>query len=261
MKLNRIDLKKTQYEFNSISNRLLQADCDDYLDVLRKFISFLNRSPLIFDYISDCGESDQNIEQEVEAVKKEYGGAIFSTGDTEQEEVRSVYAILKYIVDENIEVQHGVALGYSSSDEYQDIIKGFNNRFVMILIRYIENFLTRVGIEMGLDDKVVYNVTVQNGQAIFAGDNSMITAKNNIGIDAEKLRDLIAEVRRNSENLSLEEIENTNECLEVLEEETQAKKPRKSFINTAICTLSAIKGTAEFTAAVAALIQFVSTIL
>ena len=34
MKLNRSELKKIIYDFNSISNRLLQADFEDYNDVL-----------------------------------------------------------------------------------------------------------------------------------------------------------------------------------------------------------------------------------
>ena len=55
MTLNRTDLKKIIYDFNSISNRLLQADFNDYLDVLTKFISFLVNTPIIYDYIVVCG--------------------------------------------------------------------------------------------------------------------------------------------------------------------------------------------------------------
>ena len=53
-------------------------------------------------------------------------------------------------------------------------IKGFNERFVMVLIRHVERYLTKVGIDMGLDDKITYNVTVHNGQAIIASDLSLI---------------------------------------------------------------------------------------
>ena len=50
----------------------------------------------------------------------------------------------------------------------------------MVLIRHIERYLTKVGIDMGLDEKVVYNVTVQNGQAIIANDNANVTATANV---------------------------------------------------------------------------------
>ena len=71
-------------------------------------------------------------------------------------------------------IYHGVAMGYSSSTKFQDKIKGFNERFIMVLIGHIERYLTKVGIDMELDDKVVYNVTVHKGQAIIATDNASV---------------------------------------------------------------------------------------
>lgn len=261
MKLNRNELRKTLNNFNSVSNRLLQADFHDYLDVLQKFIVFLQNTPIIYEYILDCGECEQDVEQEVKAVQHGSGRAIFSVGESDSEEVRNVYALLKYISDNSIEVHYSIAWGYSSSTKYQDRIKDFNHRFVLILIRHIENFLTNAGIDMGLDDKISYNVTVQNGQAIFAGDNATITATNQIGLDMTELQKLLRDVKDASAGLSAEDTETVNDCLEVVEAEAKSKTPKKSFIKTAITTLKAIKGTAEFAAAIAALIQFISTLI
>ena len=61
--------------------------------------------------------------------------------------------------------------------------------------------------------------------------------------------------------LSNNEIEAINESVDVIEDEVKSAKPRKGFIKTALTGLKAIKGTAEFSAAVAALIQFVQTLL
>ena len=244
-----------------MSNRLLQANFQDYLDVLKKYIAFLQNTPIIYEYICNCGQCEQNIEKEVKEVQHGSGRLIFTTGETEQEEVRNIYAILKYISENNLQVQNGIAWGYSSSNKFQDKIKEFNNRFVMILIRHIENFLTNVGIDMGLDDKVVYNVSVQNGQAIIAGDNTTVNATNNIGIDSAQLKELIAKVVENTKGLSPEAREEVNESLEVIEQETKSGKPKKSLLKTAIKTLSAIKGTVEFAAATAALIEFISVII
>ena len=47
MKLNRKELRIIQYDFNSYSNRLLQADYDDYADVLRKFVNYIDNIPII----------------------------------------------------------------------------------------------------------------------------------------------------------------------------------------------------------------------
>lgn len=261
MRLNRNDLRKIQYDFNSFSNRLLQADYVDYTDVLKKYLKYIDDTPIILDYITDCGSCDWDLEKEVHEVQASYGRKIFSTGDTEEEEVRNVYAVLNYLAKTNNLVYCGIAFGYSSSNRYQDKIKGFNERFVMVLIRHIERYLTKIGIDMGLDDKVIYNVTVHNGQAIIATDNSTVTATNNVGIDTDELKKLISEVQAATTSLSAEDQETVSECLEVIEIETVAEKPKKGMLKTALNTLRAVKGITEFGAAVTALAEFVGPFL
>ena len=156
----------------------------------------------------------------------------------------------------------GVAMGYSSSSKWQDKIKGFNERFVIVLIRHVESYLTKVGIDMGIDEKNIYNVAVQNGQAIIANENSSVTATTNIGATANDIEQLIAAVRMKMGTLtSDEDKEAASESLEVIEAEVISEKPKKSMIKTAIASLQAIKGTVEFGSAVAALIQFVGPML
>lgn len=261
MRLNRNELKKIQYDFNSFSNRLLQADFQDYTDVLGKFLGFINSTPIILEYISDCGRCDWNLDDEVKSVQSSYGGMIFATGDTEEEEVRNVYAVLQYIVEKSIEVHYGIGMGYSSSTKFQDTIKAFNERFVMVLIRHIERYLTKVGIDMGLDDKITYNVTVQNGQAIIATDNANVSATNTVGTDAGELAKLIAAVRGASDGLTPEEREIVADSLEVIETEASAEKPKKGMLRTAIAALKNIKGITEFGEAVIALSKFVGTLI
>ena len=261
MRLNRNELRKIQYDFNSFSNRLLQADYKDYTGVLGKYLKYIDDTPIILDYIMDCGSCDWDLAKEVQEVQASYGRMIFSTGDTEEEEVRNVYAVLHYLVETNNSVYRGIAMGYSSSKGFQDKIKGFNERFVMVLIRHIERYLTKVGIDMGLDDKVVYNVTVHNGQAIIATDNATVTATNNVGIDTSELKKLISKVQAATTSLAPEDQETVSECLEVIETETAAEKPKKGMLRTALTTLRTVKGIAEFGAAVAALAEFVGPLL
>ena len=92
MKLNRKDLRKIQYDFNSFANRLLQANFQDYTGVLGKFLNYIDSTPIIIDFIKGCGECDWNLADEVNDVQASYGGMIFGTGDTEEEEIRNVYA-------------------------------------------------------------------------------------------------------------------------------------------------------------------------
>lgn len=256
MKLNRNELRKIIYDFNSISNRLLQAAFEDYNGVLAKFINYIKRTPIINDYVVDCGVCDQDLPNEFQEVRSSYGRCIFSLGDTDEEEVRNIFAILNYIVENKIQIHHTVALGYSSSNKYQDKVKGFNDRVTMVLIRHIERYLTKIGIDMGVDEKVTYSITVQNGQVNIANDNATINATNTNGIDISQCSILIEAVRKSAASLSPDDKETLESSLEVIEEEIQTAQPRKSFLKTAITGIKTIKGTVEFASAVTALIQF-----
>lgn len=80
MKLNRKELRKIQYDFNSCSNRLLQADYGDYGDyagVLAKFVKYMDSTPIITEYICGCGSCDWNLEEEIKKVQGSYGRLIF----------------------------------------------------------------------------------------------------------------------------------------------------------------------------------------
>lgn len=259
MKLNRKELKKIQYDFNSISSRLLQVDVDDFHDVLNKFLKFLDDTQLISDYITSCGESLLNMEDEVREVISSYGRSIFTTGDSASEEVSNVTATLRYISINKTNITF--AMGYTNSRKYQDMIKGFNERFVMVLIRHIETYLTKLGIDMGLDERNFYNINVQNGQAIIANDNAVVTANANIGINIDELKRLIENIKVSSEVLSIEEKDVVNESLEVIEQEATSEKPKKSMLRTAMYSLKTIGSVAEVVNAVKELSAFISPLL
>ncbi|SMC61852.1 hypothetical protein [Papillibacter cinnamivorans] len=263
MNLNRKDLKKTIYDFNAISNRLMKVDFEEYLAVLKKFLNFVEGCPIVFDYINDCGSTSFDIEKEVDSVSNSYGSEYFDLGETEQEEVANVYHLLKHIVDHNIEIHFGIAMAYASeSNKYQDLVKGFNERVVLVLIRYIESYLTKIGIDMGIDETVKYSIKVNNGQVNLAIENSVINATQNNGISQAELKDLLHTIKNNlPQDITPEDKIAISDSIEVIESELAQPNPRKSFLRTALSTIQAIKGTVEFGAAVTALVTFVSTIL
>lgn len=246
------------YSFNSICNRLLQADFQDHNSVLSRFLGFIKDNPVIYEYVLDCGICDQNLEQEFKEVSGSYGRVIFTLGDTDAEEVRNVFAILCHITDNDIEVYWSIAAGYTSSNKYQDRVKAFNDRVVMVLIRHIETYLSRIGIDMGVDEKVQYNITVHNGQVNIANDYAQLTDTNTVGADLDQLGKLIQAIKDSSTDLSPEDKELLNDNLDVIQEEAASDKPRKGFLKTALTGLKAIKGSVEFAAAVASLLQFAS---
>lgn len=261
MKLNRKELRKIIYDFNSVSNRLLQADYNDHANVVYKFVSFIKSTPIIYEYVQDCGVCTKNMDNEFSSIASSYGRKIFDIGITDEEEVCNVFAIMEYIAEKQTDVSWTIAEGYTTSSKFQDRTKAFNNRVVMVLIRHIESYLTKVGIDMGVDEKVTYSINVKNGQVNIASDNASITASNSIGIDNEQLNKLIGNIMANSTDLSDEDSETLTDSLEVIKSEIVETTPKKSMIKTAIAGLKAIKGTAELGAAIAALVQFIQPLL
>ena len=261
MNLNKTELKKIMYDFNSYSNRLLQVAFEDYTSTLSKFLTFINNTEIIYSFIISCGECTQNMEHEFQEISENCGRAIFSIGESENEEVRDVYAILSYIVEHNVQIHYWIAMGYSHEKSFQSKVDGFNKRVVSILINNIERYLTKIGIDMGMDEKVSYNISVENGQVIIASDNASVQATTNIGVDIDKLATLIQAVRSNAQSLSAEDKETVESNLEVIQEEVKVPKPRKRFIKTAIDGLKLLKGTVEFAAAVTTLATFLMPLI
>lgn len=263
MNLNRIELRKIIYDYNCISNRLLQANFEDYNSVLKKFLNFVSNTEVISDYIKDCGDCCWDIDNIMEEVENSYGHESFVLGDSYKEEVRNIYAILNHIVEHDTVIYDGIAIGYSSSTNYQDRVKGFNERVVLVLINHIEQYLTKIGMDMGMDEKITYNITVKNGQVNIANDNSRLEATNNVSSVSDELNDLINNIRFLSEKQELsDEEKNILDCnLENISEEFKRVEPRKKFLESSVSVIKVIKGTAEFGAAITALIQFLQQII
>lgn len=262
MRSNRAELRKVLSEFNSCSDRLLKADFQDYKNVLCKYLHFLSDCPTINNYLSNCGSPTiPNIELEVKKVADSYGEDVFPTGDTEAEESANVFAILRYLADSNIEIHNGF-MGYSDSKKNNDVVKAFNERFVIIMICNIEKYLKKLEIDMGVDETINYNITVTNGQLNLASDNAVIHATFNNGIDPVMLKSLVDKVLAESKKgFTEDEIATVTESVEFIQQELTQEKPKKSVLRRIIATLQGIKGSVEFLAAVSALIQFVQPVV
>jgi hypothetical protein len=260
LKLNRIELKKVSYDFNNIANRFMRVDYHEYTSVLAKFLAHIDSVEIISEYIKDCGKPTYNVKAEIDEVGS--GRAIFELGDTEQEEVANIYHILKYCFENNVFIPHTIARSYGPSTKWKDMTKNFNERVLMVFIRHIEAYLTKIGIDMGMDEHISYLITVNNGQVNLALDNAIINAVQNNGVDAGRLKELIKAIREELPmELSPEDSETVGDNLEVVESELSNPNPRRGFIKTALTGLKAIKGTAEFGAAVVELAQYLGTFL
>jgi hypothetical protein len=107
------------------------------------------------------------------------------------------------------------------------------------------------------------NVHGGNAQIIPNAQNSTITQNNyNSNLNIGNVLSLIEAVKKAiPADFNEDKTEIVHDSLEVIETETSSPSPKKSLLRNAINTLKAIKGTAEFAAAVATLIQFIQIAL
>ena len=121
-----------------------------------------------------------------------------------------------------------------------------------------EGHLTKLGIDMELDERVSCSMSVANGRVNVVSDNAIINATINHGINLAELAKLINDVRNAmGDDLSSEDTETINVSLKSLETELQQEKPRADIVRNKFAAIQAIEST-EFSAAVVHLFQFVS---
>lgn len=131
----------------------------------------------------------------------------------------------------------------------------------MVLIRHIEGYLTKIGIDMGMDEQTKYSITVNNGQVNLASDSAILIATQNNSANAKELNELIEKIRKEiPPGLSTDDLQTIEGSLEIIKNELEQLVPRHKFLQTALSALTTIKGTAEFAATVIALTQFVQSL-
>lgn len=264
MEVTKVDLKILIKEFLTASNRVLRAGYEVYATELSKFVRFLENHELIYDYIKSCGEPEYDVEEKVKEVSQSYGRCVFSLGSTDVSEVANIFAVIKYLADNNYEGRSFVYYGYSNSRKFQEKVNGFGDSFIRVLITHIENYLTRISIQMGLDEKTTVNVniensTLSNSQVNVASDSSSIVANQSV-CDTERLKKLLDKLLSETTGMDKDDKQTVIDCVETIATITD-EKPKKGIIKMALTTLKGISGTAEFLAAVAAIVPFIQQYL
>ncbi len=257
MNIDKKQLKILSLEFRTIANRLINCHWQTGLDLLTKFISYIDDNEIIRDYVQSYVNPDDF---------KDYTyrpNMIFcSMGETKQKEISFTYQFLKYIVNNcqsNFyrDFAHGYAQGANDS------VKEFCNRIILPFVNYIEGYLTEIGIQMGYDENTQFTINVSGGnpQLNIVNGKGELTATQSIGIDTKQLECIIEEIRNtiSTESFGSEDLEVISDSLEAIKAELRSLKPKKGMLRTALNGLKMINGSTQFVAAVTTLIQFVNS--
>ena len=94
MNIDKKKLKIISLDFRTIANRLINCHWQTGMDLLRKFISYIDTNEVISDYVQSYVNPD-----DFKDYKYQSGIVYVSMGDSKQEEISFTYQFLKYAVD------------------------------------------------------------------------------------------------------------------------------------------------------------------
>lgn len=243
--IDKKELKVISYEFRSLANRVLNCNSENAIPLIRRMIAFIDQTEIIHDYVH--GYADMYTFD-----PPQKGQRYLYLGDTLEEEVAEGYNYFSYISKECKNFAYDVAIYYGSNDG----VKVFCNEIVHPFISDIIDYLTKIEIQMGLDETQKYYI-VANGENIqvnIAEQNANQDVVQSNGIDIEKLQELLSRVKETSDDSVDKDID---EAIGTINEELEKGNPNKTVLKNATEALKCIKGTAEFMAAVTTLIQFI----
>lgn len=260
---NKKELKKESREFRTISSRTLTSDFQMFGNNLKRLMNYIDNNFTIKQYIDFCisEDDDFNIKDDIEKVCGSYNYLFESLLD-EKKEVSYTYQILKNLVETNKDCRF-YTMPYSTSNKYQDKLKGFCDNVLEPFINYIDGNYERIFIEMGLDEDSNFKVINNGGQINIVKDNGTINAiqVNNSQLDklVQNIKDNISEIKeKNIENEIIDNVEGIQEELKKVD----IKKGRiKSFISSLQSILPKIGTAIQVSAAITELITFAIAII
>lgn len=234
MELNRKELKKISHDFNSISSRMMRVAFDEYNMVLKKFMDFIDGNEIIKSYINLGYDSDFNVEKEWNLVTHKEG-YMFEFGPSTEQESYQIYTVLRYILD-NIKAPHYSFHSIYGESKWQENVEEFNSRVLLVLIGNIEDYLTKVGIDMGLDENIVWNVN--GGQVNVASGNATIHATQNNGVNGKELDDIMKGIMDSLSGLKKEDADKIADIVELAKDELTKPEPKVSRLKNCLTLIA-----------------------
>lgn len=234
MELNKKALKKMSHSFNTIANRIMRVAYDEYSMILKKFLAFIEANEIIMEYICSGKKVEYDAKEDWDLVVNK-DGYMFNFGPTVEEESFQIYYLLKYISENVANPVYSFHSIYRHS-KWQDNVKEFNDRVVLVLINNVNDYLTRVGIDMGLDENTTWNVS--GGQVNVANGNAVINATQNNGVEMSEMENLIKQIMDSVYSLEKEDAETIVDSIEMIRDELQKPEPKGKIISNGIKLLA-----------------------
>ncbi len=135
--MNKNELKKISIQFRMLASQMLKIDNDSELGYINTFVDFIDSTPIITKYISNCHSHDYDIAADMQA-KQNWQPV--SLPIKQNELIDYVYQIIKSI-SENNNLLRAWSFYYSSSNKFADKYQAFLRKTIEPFIHAIRSYL------------------------------------------------------------------------------------------------------------------------
>ncbi len=256
--------KKTLYRYHHEASVLLRSNYNECPLPFQRFLEQIELEPEIKAYLDDCVGSHLpdgfDVVADVDAVMKSpntiFGG--FSTDP--MGESAQIYLILQEIVTRGVKGDSVLFFGYGSKN-LEKMYKGFMDRVVRRLIMNLDEHLSLIGIDMGLDDNSAisntFNGPVTDMQFNQPIGNAVVNATQNNGSSVEELSSLINTAIGAIDSCNNELVQEIKDNLETIRSEMGGSSPKRGIVKAALGFIKSVDAGTKFAAAVTQICDYV----
>lgn len=238
--IDKKDFEKYDLKFRRMASNLLRSSERDFLNNVKKFIDYVESCDLILEFINRNNSIKYDIPKIINHRSDGYKRS-FEVGYKQEEAISMTYQLLKYCSLLEGREAFSIYFMYNGEDNYNEMVKSFNEHISKILIDNILMYLEDRRIDMKEDGKITINVNGQGGQVIYGTDNSNIVATQNNNFNSDENLLSAFEILKNEllkdKNIDSDEKEEIVESVELAIETCKSNKPKRTIIKTAISTL------------------------
>ncbi|MGG1071191.1 hypothetical protein ABE178_15325 [Priestia megaterium] len=261
------DFKILSKNFRKAFGQMLRAtDMDEALRLTKRFISTIDKEPIIKDFIE---KNHTRVYDFNKIIEEKNGEDKFDLPFDENEEVSYIYQLLKHITENNLSYLD-FAFPYREGRQIVNMIKNFNREVVNLLVDHITSYLEEKAIIMGIDGKqnakMVFNGNIGNfvsNEGNVYGNTTLNQTNNNqdaaaLQSIAKDLIQLLKDSKIDNAELKEDAIDHVEEIAKKVENGEEVKP---SLIRRATTTLTNVTGLAGAGTALATTIpQFIEAV-
>ena len=238
MEISKKDLKKTSRRFRSLASNVINAYYTEVNFKIKIFIDYIDHTEVISDYVKSVLVIEDDLENDLKAIAGSYGEQTLAKGTSSEEEVSNIYQVLKYISEHGDFQTSTLGWGYTTSNNYQDMVKNFGDRIVLPFASQINEYLMDIATDMGYDEENKFMITVNGGvaQVNIATDDATNNAVQN---NNQKLEEIIVAIKAMAEDNGV----NTQPILEnlaVIQSEVAKENPQKEVVQRALSSMKSL---------------------